>query len=241
MCGRSSLTKTEKELEERFNATFYSDGLVNYNPLPNYNVAPSHVMPVITNEDRAHFQAYRWGLIPSWAKDQKIGYKMINARIETLFEKSTFKMAVAKRRCLIPADGFYEWKKIRGADGKITKQAYRIQTTDREIFTMAGLWDRWKAPDGQAVFSFTVITQPPNELIKDIHDRMPAILTAKQEELWLSDDITPQELVDMIEPYNVEQMKAYPVSNNVGNVRNNSKDLIAEHRPDLSDGSLTLF
>jgi len=81
MCGRSSLTKTEKELEERFNATFYSDGLVNYNPLPNYNVAPSHVMPVITNEDRAHFQAYRWGLIPSWAKDQKIGYKMINARI----------------------------------------------------------------------------------------------------------------------------------------------------------------
>jgi len=241
MCGRSSLTKTEKELEERFNATFYSDGLVNYNPLPNYNVAPSHVMPVITNEDKLHFQAYRWGLIPFWAKDQKIGYKMINARIETLFEKSTFKMAVANRRCLVPADGFYEWKKGTGPDGKITKQPYRIQTTDREIFSMAGLWDRWKAPDGQTVFSFTVITQPPNALMKDIHDRMPAILTAEQEALWLSDDISPQELVDMIEPYPDDSMKAYPVSKRVGNVRNNGKDLIAEHRPDLSDGNLTLF
>ena len=170
MCGRSSLTKTEKELEERFQATFYSDGLVQYNPLPNFNVAPSHMMPVITNEDKLHFQAYRWGLIPFWAKDQKIGYKMINARIETLFEKSSFKMAVAKRRCLVPADGFYEWKKIKGPDGKITKQPYRIQTTDQEIFSMAGLWDRWKAPDGQTVFSFTVITQGPNETMKDIHD-----------------------------------------------------------------------
>jgi len=241
MCGRSSLTKTEKELEERFNATFYSDGLVNYNPLPNYNVAPSHIMPVITNEDKLHFQAYRWGLIPFWAKDLKIGYKMINARIETLFEKSTFKMAVAKRRCLVPADGFYEWKKVEGPDGKMTKQPYRIQTTDQEVFSMAGLWDRWKAPDGQTLFSFTVITQGPNELMKDIHDRMPAILTPEQEELWLSDDLSPQELVDMIEPYPTEQMKAYPVSKKIGNVRNNSKDLIAEHRPNLNDGNLTLF
>ena len=241
MCGRSSLTKTEKELEERFQATFYSDGLVQYNPLPNFNVAPSHMMPVITNEDKLHFQAYRWGLIPFWAKDQKIGYNMINARIETLFEKSSFKMAVANRRCLVPADGFYEWKKIKGPDGKITKQPYRIQTTDQEIFSMAGLWDRWKAPDGQTVFSFTVITQGPNETMKDIHDRMPAILTPEQEALWLSDDLPPQELVDMIAPYPDENMKAYPVSPKIGNVRNNNVDLIAEHRPDLNDNELTLF
>ena len=222
MCGRSSLSKNEKDLEERFDATFYSDELEQYNPLPNYNVAPTHAMPVITNEDQQHFRAYRWGLIPFWAKDRKLGYKMINARIETLFEKSTFKKAVSKRRCLVPADGFYEWKKTPQG-----KQPYRIQTTDQEIFSMAGIWERWKDPaDGQMVFTFSVITQGPNELMKDIHDRMPAILRPDQESLWLSEDLPPQELVDMIEPYPSDLMRAYPVSSRVGNVRNNDADLI---------------
>jgi len=221
MCGRSSLTKTEKELEDRFNATFYSDALVNYNPLPNYNVAPSHVMPVITNQDRDHFSAMRWGLIPSWAKDKKMGFKLINARIETLFEKSSFKMAVAKRRCLVPADGFYEWQKSPNG-----KKPFRITMKNQSIFSMAGLWDRWIDESGQKVFSFTVITQKPNQLMMDIHDRMPAILTQDQESLWLSDDINPQELIDMIEPYPSEFMEAFVVSNKVGNVKNNSKDLI---------------
>jgi len=232
MCGRSSLTKTEKELEDRFNATFYSDQLVQYNPLPNYNVAPSHVIPIISNDDVIHFTAMRWGLIPSWAKDQKIGYKMINARIETLFEKSSFKMAVAKRRCLVPADGFYEWKKT--AKGK---QPYRIITKDQSIFSMAGLWDRWMSPEGQQILSFTIITQPPNNLMADIHDRMPAILTKEQEHLWLADDIMPDQLVDMIEPYPDELMEAYRVSDRVGNVRNNSKDLIEKDDTE----QLTLF
>ena len=240
MCGRSSLTKTEKELEDRFQATFYSDGLAQYNPLPNYNVAPSHFMPVITNTDRLHFQAYRWGLIPFWAKDIKIGYKMINARIETLMEKSTFKMAVAQRRCLVPADGFYEWKKVKDVNGKIVKQPYRITTTDQEVFAMAGLWDRWTAPDGQQVFSFTVITQTPNEVLKDIHNRMPAILTPDQEKLWLSDDIPPQDLIDMIAPYPDDAMQAVPVSSKVNNVRNNDPSLLAEYRPDLGKPG-TLF
>jgi len=228
MCGRSSLSKTEKELEERFNATFYSDGLVNYNPLPNYNVAPTHIMPVITNEAQNLFRAFRWGLIPFWAKDKKIGYRMINARIETLFEKSSFKQAVTKRRCLVPADGFYEWKKT--SEGK---QPYRIQTTDQEIFSMAGIWERWKNPqDGQLIFSFSVITQGPNELMEDIHNRMPAILRAEQETLWLADDLSPKDLVEMIEPYPSEHMKAYPVSMRVGNVRNNDARLIEEHKED---------
>jgi len=228
MCGRSSLSKTEKELEERFNATFYTDGLVNYNPLPNYNVAPTHIMPVITNEAQNLFRAFRWGLIPFWAKDKKIGYRMINARIETLFEKSSFKQAVTKRRCLVPADGFYEWKKT--SEGK---QPYRIQTTDQEIFSMAGIWERWKNPqDGQLIFSFSVITQGPNELMEDIHNRMPAILRAEQETLWLADDISPKDLVEMIEPYPSEHMKAYPVSMRVGNVSNNDAGLIEEHKED---------
>ena len=198
-------------------------------------------MPVITNEDKFHFQAYRWGLIPFWAKEERIGYKMINARIETLMEKSTFKMAVAKRRCLVPADGFYEWKKIKGPNGKPAKQAYRIQTKDQEIFSMAGLWDRWKAPDGQMIFSFTVITQPPNGVMKDIHDRMPAILTQEQEELWLADDIPPQELIDMIQPYPDDATVAYPVSSRVNNVRNNDEEIIQAARPDIQKEGGTLF
>ena len=240
MCGRSSLTKTEKELEDRFQATFYSDGLAQYNPLPNYNVAPSHMMPVITNTDKMHFQAFRWGLIPFWAKDIKIGYKMINARIETLMEKSSFKMAVSKRRCLVPADGFYEWKKVKDDNGKITKQPYRMTTKDQEVFAMAGLWDRWKSPDGQQIFSFTVITQPPNKVMKDIHNRMPAILIPEQESLWLADDIPPQELIDMITPYPDELLEVTPVSSKVNNVRNNHSSLLAEYRPDLEKPG-TLF
>ena len=241
MCGRSSLTKTEKELEERFNATFYSDELIQYNPLPNYNVAPSHVLPIISNQDRNHFQAMRWGLIPFWAKDMKIGYKMINARIETLFEKSSFKQAVSKRRCLVPADGFYEWKKVKNKEGKIIKQPFRIITKDQDIFSMAGLWDRWTSPEGQLILSFTVITQKPNKLMEDIHDRMPAILTKEQEALWLSDDLAPKELVEMIQPYEAARMEAYEVDKKVGNVKNNGPDLIKKIRPDLSEDTLTLF
>lgn len=227
MCGRSSLSKTEKELEERFNATFYSDRLVQYNPLPNFNVAPSHIIPIITNLDKQHFNAMRWGLIPFWAKDSKIGFKMINARKETLLEKKAFKPAMEQRRCLVPADGFYEWQK-KGSK----KQAYRIKTTDREIFSMAGIWDSWTSPDGEKVLSFSIITQEPNEIMKPIHNRMPAILTPEQESLWISNDLSPQVMLDMITPYPSELMEAYPVSNEVGNVKNNHKGLIKKKDPD---------
>ena len=229
MCGRSSLSKTEKELEKRFNATFYSDELVRYNPLPNYNVAPSHILPIITQEDQEHFSAMRWGFIPFWAKDAKIGYKMINARIETLLEKNTFKKSVENKRCLIPADGFYEWKR----DGS-KKQAYRITMKDESIYSYAGLWSKWVSPEGKEVFSFTVITQKPNKTVEDIHDRMPAILTPEQELLWLSNDLSPQDLVNMIEPFPDELMIAYPVSEKVNNVRNNDISLTERKDPPLT-------
>lgn len=221
MCGRSSLTKTEKELEARFNSTFYSEDLATYNPLPSYNVAPTHYHPVITNMEQNHIRMFRWGLIPSWAKDIKIGYKMINARKETITEKNSFKYALKKRRCLVPLDGFYEWKKI----GK-EKQPYRIQTTDQEIFCCAGLWEIWQSPKDEVVESFTIITQEPNEMLKDIHDRMPAILLPEQEELWLDNSIPPEELLEMIVPYPQENMKAYPVSKRVGRVSENDRHLI---------------
>ena len=236
MCGRSSLTKTQKELEKRFQSTFYSEDLIRYNPLPNYNVAPTHMMPVIAHMDRDHFLPMRWGLIPFWAKDIKVGYKMINARVETLLEKNAFKSAVSSRRCIVPADGFYEWKKTsRG------KQAYYIKTKDQEIFSMAGLWEKWQSPDGVEIQSFTVITQASNSLMEDIHDRMPAILTNAQEELWLSDDLNPQQLISIIQPYPSELMEAIPVSDKVNNVRNNDHSLIEEANLEEDSGQMSLF
>ena len=232
MCGRSSLTKTEKELEERFNATFYSEDLERYNPIPNFNVAPSHILPVILNSDPTHFNPVRWGFIPFWAKDIKIGYMMINARIETLLEKRTFKKAVENKRCIIPMDGFYEWKK-EGSQ----KQPFRIQRKDAALFSFAGLWSKWNSPEGEEITSFTIITRSPNDLMKEIHDRMPAILLEDQEEAWLSDDVQVQDLLDMLEPYPDDLMEAYPVSKEVNNVRNNHPGLI--ERKD--DTELTLF
>lgn len=222
MCGRSSLTKIEKEIEARFHATFYTEELERYNPLPNYNVAPTQMVPVVTGDDPLHLQIFRWGLIPFWAKDKGIGAKMINARIETLMEKPAFKNHLATRRCIVPMDGFYEWK----TDGKI-KTPFRIVTTDQDIFSAAGLWDIWHVPEtGEIIRSFTVITTPPNRMMEKIHDRMPAILLPENEKLWLDTELKPDEAVQLIIPYPAECMNAYEVSAKVNNVRANDPSLI---------------
>jgi putative SOS response-associated peptidase YedK len=222
MCGRSSLTKTEKEIEARFRATFYTDELQRYNPLPNYNVAPTDMVPVVTGEDSHHLQIFKWGLIPFWAKDKGIGAKMINARIETLTEKPAFKNLMATHRCIVPMDGFYEWK----TEGKI-KTPFRIVTTDQDIFSAAGLWDIWHVPDtGEIIRSFTVITTPPNRMMEKIHDRMPAILLPENEKLWLDTELKPDEALQLIIPYPAECMDAYEVSAKVNNVRANDPSLI---------------
>lgn len=239
MCGRSSLTKTEKELEERFQATFYTEDLERYNPLPNFNVAPTHVMPVITNQDPYHFRPMRWGLIPFWAKDQKVGYKMINARIETLEDK-TFKQSLEKRRCIVPLDGFYEWK----TTGK-KKKPYRIVVEHGKLFAVAGLWEKWKSPQGEVVESFTLLTQPANKMMSGIHDRMPAILLPGQERLWIDPSLSAKEAMQLIIPYPDEEMSAYAVSDRVGKVSENDAGLIEEvtENPEenLSGGQMDLF
>jgi putative SOS response-associated peptidase YedK len=222
MCGRSSLTKVEKEIEARFHATFYTEELERYNPLPNYNVAPTQMVPVVTGDDPIHLQIFRWGLIPFWAKDKGIGAKMINARIETLMEKPAFKNLLATRRCIVPMDGFYEWK----TNGKI-KTPFRIVTNDQDIFSAAGLWDIWHVPEtGEIIRSFTVITTPPNRMMEKIHDRMPAILLPENEKLWLYTELKPDEAVQLIIPYPAECMNAYEVSAKVNNVRANDPSLI---------------
>lgn len=234
MCGRASLTKSEKILEVRFKASFLSEDAEKYNPLPNFNVAPTHVMPILTAENPLHFSPMQWGLIPFWAKDKRIGYKMINARMETVQEKSAFRSAVEKRRCLVPMDGYYEWKK----NGK-KKTPYRIITTDQDLFCMAGIWENWKSPEGELIQSFTILTQTPSESIAHIHDRMPAILRKDQEQLWIDHSIATTEALSLIAPYDDQFLKAYEVSDRVGKVSENDADLILQ-RQDLP-GQTSLF
>ena len=221
MCGRASLTKVEKDLEKRFQATFYSDELERYNPLPTYNIAPSHYHPVITNEAPEHLQYFRWGLIPYWAKEASIGNRMINARVETILEKPAFRQAIQKRRCLIPFDGFYEWKK----EGK-RKIPYLITLKNQEIFSVAGIWEKWADPNGQIIHSFSVITQPPNNLMEPIHNRMPAILPVEQERAWLDPTLSAKEALLTISPLADELMACYTVSQKVNKVSENDPSLI---------------
>jgi putative SOS response-associated peptidase YedK len=227
------LTKTEKEIEERFNASFYSEDLERYNPIPNFNVAPTHMHPVITNDDQEHLQLFKWGLIPFWAKDHRIGFKMINARLETVAEKSAYKNALKSRRCIVPFDGYYEWQKT--TQGKLP---FRIVTKNTDIFSVAGLWERWKDNDGNHVFSFTIITQPASPKIAHIHDRMPGILLPEQERLWINLEMPVEEVVRIIEPYPDDYLDFYRVSKRVNKVSENDADLI---KPIQEEEQKTLF
>ena len=221
MCGRSSLTKTQKELEERFQANFYSEDLERYNPLPNFNVAPTQLHPVITLQEPTVIHLYRWGLIPFWAKDMKIGAKMINARIETITEKPAFKQAFEKRRCIVPFDGYYEWMKT--PEGKIP---YRIHVTNTEIFTVAGLYETWRNPEGKFIHSFAIITKEADPRIAHLHDRMPMILLPEQEKLWLDASVPSKDVLQNLQPVPGDWITWYRVSDRVNKVTENDIDLI---------------
>lgn len=226
MCGRSTITASEKIIEVRLGANFKEDEgrqLL----LPNYNVTPTTLQAARTNHSGESITLLRWGLIPPWAKDSKVGYRMINARVETVADKPAFKHALRLRRCIIPMDGYYEWQ----TDGK-SKQPYRIVLTDQALFTCAGLWEEWTDPStGEVVSTYTIITQPSNKALTAIHDRMPAILTPEQESLWLDDDLTTSDHLGLITPYPDDLVKAYPVSKAVGNVKNNDRSLIDPIEP----------
>jgi putative SOS response-associated peptidase YedK len=167
----------------------------------------------------------RWGLIPFWAKDTKIGYKMINARAETIMERSSFKNAFRKRRCLVPADSFYEWRK----DGKI-KTPLRIMLKSEEPFAFAGLWETWKdksEPDAPTIHSCTIITTTPNSLMESIHDRKPVILPREYYSTWVDlENEDTDELMEMLTPYDSSQMKAYEVSTLVNSPKNQGEELV---------------
>jgi putative SOS response-associated peptidase YedK len=221
MCGRFTLTASVDELIDRFDIEFF---LQQEGYAPSYNIAPSQsVLAVINNGVHNKMGFLRWGLIPPWAKDPSIGYKMINARAETLHEKPSFRNAYQKRRCLIVADSFYEWKKL---DDK-TKTPMRIKLKSDQLFAMAGLWEKWISPEGESIYSCSVITTNANDLIKDIHDRMPVILKPEDEKKWLNPQFSDNTVLNyLLKPLEAKLIDAHEVSSLVNSPRNNSIELI---------------
>ncbi|MEM5017809.1 SOS response-associated peptidase [Metabacillus indicus] len=223
MCGRYTLFAEYAELVERFQigaAAIEEDEYA-----ISYNIAPSQHVAAVINDGKQNRMGYlRWGLIPPWAKDEKIGYKTINARAETLSEKPSFRNAFMKKRCLIPADSFYEWKREEG-----TKTPMRIKLKSGAPFAMAGLWESWKSKEGKVVHSCSVITTEPNRLMSTIHDRMPVILKEVDESSWLNPKHTdPDYLRQFLKPFDEAQMEAFEVSSEVNSVKNNGPHLIKE-------------
>ena len=202
---------------------------------PRYNIAPSQPILAVANDKPDQYDYFLWGLIPSWAKDPKIGNTMINARGESLASKNAFKNAYKRRRCLIPADGFYEWK--LNTDGK-TKQPMYIRLKGGKPFALGGLWEYWADDKGNEVRSATIITTRPNTLMATMHDRMPVLIPPRDFDRWLKQgDTPPDALDDLIAPYPDEEMEAYPVFRNVNSPRNDGPELIKPVEPEKT----TLF
>ena len=217
MCGRYSLISDLQDLARQFEF----DG-TGFEHSPRYNVAPTQPVLTVTNREGRLAEYMRWGLIPSWAKDASIGARLINARGETAAQKPSFRNALQRRRCLVLADGFYEWQKV----GK-GKRPMRIVLKSGEPFAFAGLWESWRNPDGETVRSCTIVTTEANDLLRPIHERMPVILPRELEEFWLDGDVTDSEaLTDVLTPYAGEDMDYYEVSTLVNRATNNGPDLV---------------
>lgn len=219
MCGRFTLTQSAEALAAVFHVQQRLDLEAQYNIAPTQNV-----VTLLHNAEtnKPEFHKFRWGLIPSWAKDPTISTKLINARAETIAEKPSFRSAFKQRRCLVVADGFYEWQRHQGK-----KQPFYFQLGDEQPFGFAGLWEKWTNPDGEEISSCTIVTTAANELLQPIHDRMPVILSPQDYDLWLDpQQQKPQALQHLLSPYPASEMTAYPVSTLVNSAKHNSAECI---------------
>lgn len=217
MCGRFTLTADPAVLQTQFDL----DSLPTVQP--RYNIAPTQPVAVIANDDPRRLDHMSWGLVPSWAKDPSMGAKLINARSETAHEKPSFKQALRRRRCLIPANGFYEW----AAKGQ---PPVYIHMAEHALFAMAGLWETWHGPDGETLRSCTILTTETNALVGKYHHRMAVILPKAHYAAWLSrEELPPPILQQMLRPYPDADMRVYTVSTLVNNVRNDSPDCIVPY------------
>jgi putative SOS response-associated peptidase YedK len=224
MCGRVKLDDDFSEIKVAFRVPSEYPTPNTYKP--SWNVAPTDSLPIVRYNDKTGSRTLdmmRWGLVPYWAKDIKIGFSTINARREDIDTKPAFRDAFRRRRCLVPVDNFYEWKKL----GPKEKQPYAIALKSGDIMALAGLWENWKSPDGEWTRSFTIVTTTPNVLCAEIHDRMPVILSPAAWPVWLGEEPADADLLKaLLAPYSAEAMTAWPVSQRVGNVKNNDPSLI---------------
>jgi len=231
MCGRYSETKLDALLKTRFRIRHELERLT-----PRYNVAPGQDAPVILGGAERRLARFRWGLVPRWASDPSVGNKLINARGESLADKPSFAEAFRKRRCLVPADGFYEWKKTPAG-----RHPVRYVLKDEELFAFAGLWDAWRRPDGSELFTYTIVTTKPNELVAPVHDRMPVLLRPEDEDLWLDERVDdPARLTPLLSPYPADRMEAYDVSPLLNSVENEGPEVIVRTKP-AEPAQLSLF
>jgi putative SOS response-associated peptidase YedK len=233
MCGRYRLSRRKQIIEEHFDAI---SGEEDWSP--RFNVAPTQPVPVIRQNPKEpirELSLMKWGLIPAWAKDPSDAARMINARSETASSKAAFRDSLKSRRCLIPADGFYEWVR----DGK-TKRPFCFEVTEGELFAFAGLWDGWKNANGQWIKTFSILTTTPNAVTSAIHDRMPVILDPDNYDLWL--DPGMQDVVaisEVLKPYDARLMRCYPVGTRVNSVSND--DLECSRPVELVEAQDRLF
>ena len=226
MCGRFKLTIPFREIVRLYDLTLSEPSRYD-NLRPRYNIAPTQEVAVVRYDPAAKARTLdflRWGLVPFWAKDVKIGYSLINAMGETVADKPSFREAFKKRRCLVPADGFYEWQPTGGK----AKQPYLIQMLDHAPFAFAGLWESWQdKATGEVIQSCTIITCPPNTLTAPIHNRMPAILAREDYAAWLGEEAaSPERLKAMLKPFDAAAMEAVAISTKVNSVKNDGPELV---------------
>ncbi|BEQ16054.1 SOS response-associated peptidase [Desulfoferula mesophila] len=217
MCGRFTQSKSLAEYQDRFS---FSAGPPGY--APRFNLAPGQeALAVLAGEEGRRGELLRWGLVPAWAKEERVGYKMINARAETVADKPAYRGPFRRSRCLVPADGFFEWAST--AQGK---QPYFLARRDRAPFALAGLWDRWHGPEGEELRSFTIITTTANHVVAPIHERMPVMLQPGDEAAWLDPETPPAELGGLLRPYAARDMQAHPVSRRVNSAASEGPELL---------------
>lgn len=217
MCGRFTLTTDPAELQDAFPEVAFPEQLA-----PRFNIAPGQPILVLANDGGRRADFFLWGLIPSWAKEPGIGRRLINARAETLAVKPAFRAAYRYRRCLVFADGFFEWRLAGGR-----KIPYFVRLKSRRPFAFAGLWEMWHAPDGSVVYSAAIVTTQPNEVLTPLHDRMPVILEPQALALWLDPaPQSPTRLQPLLRPYPAGEMEVYPVSTLVNHPENEGPQVI---------------
>jgi len=221
MCGRYSLTAKKEKIKAEFDLQDVHLASIS----PRYNIAPSQAVPALVSEsDKRQIEICQWGLVPSWSKDPKIGHRMINARKETLAEKPSYRGPFKNHRCLVLADGFFEWKQA----GR-TKIPYFIRLKSGAPFGFAGLWAHWAGKDGSEIVSCCIITGEPNDLIRSIHNRMPCLIPKDKRDFWLDHSrYEPDKLLAILEPYPADEMEAYPVSTTVNNPANDRPECILQ-------------